>query len=59
LRESWLAPLERQYLEDLLKENGGNVRAASRKAGGNAVTLYRLLKKHGLRLQREVKKANL
>ncbi len=54
LRELWLAPLERDYLTDLLRHCDGNVRAAASQAGINTVTLYRLLKKRGLRLRREV-----
>ncbi len=53
-RESWLAPLERQYLTDLLARHAGNVKVAARAAGINTVTLYRLLKKRGLRLGRVV-----
>ena len=48
-RERWLAPLERRYLKELLEACGGNVRRAAQEAGVNAVTLYRLLKKRGLR----------
>jgi DNA-binding NtrC family response regulator len=54
LREVWLAPLEKRYLADLLTECGGNVRKASARAGINAVTMYRLLDKHGLKLHRSV-----
>jgi DNA-binding NtrC family response regulator len=55
LRELWLAPLETQYLSELLRECEGNVREAAKRAGVNAVTMYRLLKKRGLRLAREVR----
>lgn len=48
LRDEWLAPLERRYLESLLTETSGNVRDAARLAGVNAVTLYRLLEHRGL-----------
>jgi DNA-binding NtrC family response regulator len=51
-REKWLAPLERQYLTDLLARHAGNVKAAARSAGINTVTLYRLLKRRGLHLGR-------
>jgi DNA-binding NtrC family response regulator len=51
-RERWLAPLERQYLTDLLTRHGGNVKAAAQAAGINTVTLYRLLKRRGLHLGR-------
>jgi DNA-binding NtrC family response regulator len=53
-REKWLAPLERQYLTDLLARHGGNVKNAARAAGINTVTLYRLLKRRGLHLGRTV-----
>ncbi|MBL4682991.1 MAG: sigma-54-dependent Fis family transcriptional regulator, partial [Nannocystaceae bacterium] len=54
LRESWLAPLETRYLTDLLRECEGNVAVAARRAGINTVTMYRLLKKRGLRLSRTI-----
>jgi DNA-binding NtrC family response regulator len=57
LREQWLAPLETQYLTELLERCDGNVRLASKHAGINIVTMYRLLKKRGLRLIRQVKGA--
>ena len=53
-REKWLAPLERQYLTDLLAKHGGNVKNAARAAGINTVTMYRLLKRRGLHLGRTV-----
>ncbi len=53
-REKWLAPLEKQYLTDLLAKHGGNVKAAARSAGINTVTLYRLLKRRGLHLGRTI-----
>lgn len=55
MRESWLAPLERRYLSELLAECDGNVRQAAQLAGINAVTMYRLLKKRGLEIRREVR----
>ena len=54
-RETWLDPLERQYLTDLLAKHGGNVKKAAEAAGINTVTLYRLLKRRGLHLGRTVK----
>ena len=54
-REAWLAPLERQYLADLLARHGGNVKTAAQAAGVNHVTLYRLLKRRGLHLGRVLK----
>ncbi len=54
LRDQWLAPLEREYLINLLRECEGNVARAATLAGVNKVTLYRLLKKYELRLRREL-----
>ncbi|MCX5741367.1 MAG: sigma-54-dependent Fis family transcriptional regulator [Proteobacteria bacterium] len=54
-RESWLAPLERQYLTELLARHQGSVKEAAKAAGVNTVTLYRLLKKRGLHLGRVVR----
>jgi len=54
LREQWLAPLETRYLTDLLRRCDGNVADAAKHAGVNTVTLYRLLKKRGLKLSRTV-----
>jgi transcriptional regulator with GAF, ATPase, and Fis domain len=54
MRELWVAPHERQYLADLLAEHDGRVRDAAEAAGVNHVTLYRLMKKHGLSLKRTV-----
>ncbi len=54
LREIWLAPREVRYLTELLDACGGNVRRAAERAGINTVTMYRLLKKRGLVLQRSV-----
>ncbi|MBA3452774.1 MAG: sigma-54-dependent Fis family transcriptional regulator [Deltaproteobacteria bacterium] len=57
-RETWLEPLERQYLTDLLAKHGGNVKVAAKAAGINTVTLYRLLKRRGLTLGRTVRGEN-
>jgi len=54
LRDQWLAPLEREYLINLLHECEGNVVRAAGLAGVNKVTLYRLLKKHDLRITRDI-----
>ncbi|MEO7093778.1 MAG: sigma-54-dependent Fis family transcriptional regulator [Polyangiales bacterium] len=54
LREIWLAPFERKYLKELLDACGGRVREAADRAGINHVTMYRLMAKHGLKLQRAV-----
>jgi transcriptional regulator with GAF, ATPase, and Fis domain len=54
LREIWLAPLEKRYLTELLDSCDGHVRQAAAQAGINTVTMYRLLKKRGLKLRREV-----
>ncbi|MBT8494768.1 MAG: sigma-54-dependent Fis family transcriptional regulator [Deltaproteobacteria bacterium] len=58
LREEWLRPLERRYLVELLRENQGNVRQAAEIAGVNHVTLYRLLKKHGIAIERKVSESS-
>ena len=55
LREQWLAPLERRYLSNLLNYCEGNVRKAAKIAGINHVTLYRLLKKRGLSVGRQIR----
>jgi two-component system response regulator HydG len=52
LREEWLAPFETRYLNELVAEHRGSVRAAAKVAGVDAVTLYRLLKKRGVRFGR-------
>ncbi len=54
LREEWIAPAERQYLASLLRECRGDVRQAAGHMGISSVSLYRLLKKRGVRLRREV-----
>jgi DNA-binding NtrC family response regulator len=54
LREVWLAPLEKRYLGELLAEHGGSVRKAAAAAGIDAVTLYRLLRKRGVTVTRQV-----
>jgi transcriptional regulator with GAF, ATPase, and Fis domain len=51
-REQWLAPLERQYLTDLLAGCRGNVRQAAREAEVDPVTFYRLLRRRGIRIER-------
>ena len=55
LRELWLGPLEKKYLLELLDAHEGKVEAAAKVAGINRVTLYRLMQKHGLTVQRRVK----
>ena len=55
LREAWLAPLERKYLAELLDANDGKVDAAAKQAGINRVTMYRLMQKHALTVQRRVR----
>jgi two-component system response regulator HydG len=54
MRDVWLDPLERRYLTELLTECRGNVRKAAAQAGINPVTLYRLLKKRGIAISRQV-----
>ncbi len=48
MREEWLAPLERGYLEDLLRATKGHVRDAARRSGLSPATFYRLLRRRGL-----------
>ncbi len=48
MRERWLAPLETQWLRELLERHGQNVRRAAKAAGVTPVTLYRLLDKRGM-----------
>jgi len=48
-KERWISQLEAAYVSDLLKNEGGNVSQAARKAGVDRKTLHRLLSKHGLR----------
>jgi DNA-binding NtrC family response regulator len=52
MRERWVGPHERAYLQSLLTRTKGQVSAAARLAGVNRVTFYRLMEKHGLRLAR-------
>ena len=47
VREEWVAPFEARYLADLLVETRGSVRQAAERAGVDAVTLYRLLRRAG------------
>jgi two-component system response regulator AtoC len=51
-RESWLAPLERRYLVDLLAACDGNVRKAAARADVDRATFYRLLERRGVTLKR-------
>jgi DNA-binding NtrC family response regulator len=52
MRELWLAPLERAYLDELLQSCGGNVRQAARRAGVSAATFYGLMARRGVKLSR-------
>jgi DNA-binding NtrC family response regulator len=54
MRETWLSPLERTYLTELLAACNGNVREASRRAGVTPVTFYRLMARRGVKLSRRV-----
>jgi len=47
--EAALARFETDYLTRLLRKHGGNVEAASAEAGMNMATIYRKLKKYGIR----------
>jgi DNA-binding NtrC family response regulator len=44
-----LARFETEYLKGLLKRHGGNVEAAAREAGMNMATIYRKIKKYGIK----------
>ncbi|HEX2571776.1 MAG TPA: sigma 54-interacting transcriptional regulator [Polyangia bacterium] len=48
-RERWVAHYERRYLEEILRQQEGNVSAAARAAGVDRIHFYRLLWKHGLK----------
>lgn len=47
-REAWVGPFERRYLEESLRQHGGNKSAAARAAGVDRLTFYRMLWKHRL-----------
>ena len=47
-RDAWVRALERRYVEHLLRESGGNVTQAARRAGVSRAYLYRLLKRYKL-----------
>jgi transcriptional regulator with GAF, ATPase, and Fis domain len=49
VREAASANAERSFLSALLKQNGGNISAASRSSGIHRSYLQRLMTKHGLR----------
>jgi DNA-binding NtrC family response regulator len=46
-RDRVLADFERDYLEHVVREAGGNISDAARMAGVDRTTLYRLMEKHG------------
>ena len=48
-KQRWIGQLEAAYIADLLKQEGGNVSGAARKAGVDRKTLHRLLNKHRIR----------
>ncbi len=48
-RETSLAPVERDYLVDVLRRCAGNVVEAASLAGVNTATLYRLMRRRGIR----------
>jgi DNA-binding NtrC family response regulator len=47
-RKGWSDPLEKQYLERILDEAGGDLSAASKAAGMHRKSFERLLRQHGL-----------
>jgi len=52
LRKLWLAEQERNYVGDLLDECNGDVSATAAALGIDRASLYRLLKKRGIKLNR-------
>ena len=48
-RRRWLDPLEKEYLENLLHRHAGNISEAARAAEIDRQTIYRMLKKYGIR----------
>jgi transcriptional regulator with GAF, ATPase, and Fis domain len=52
LREEWVGPHEKRYLAQLLDAHDGRVEPAAKQADVNKVTFYRLMKKHGLVVER-------
>jgi DNA-binding NtrC family response regulator len=46
-RETVLARFEKDYLEHIVRESGGNLSDAARMAGVNRTTLYRMMERHG------------
>ena len=48
-RRRWLDPLEKEYLEKLLRRHGGNISEAARAAEIDRQTIYRMLKKYEIR----------
>ena len=48
-RRHWLEPLEKEYLEKLLRKHGGNISKAARAAEIDRQTIYRMLRKYGIR----------
>lgn len=49
-KREWVNKFENRYLQDLLKRNNGNISRAAKAAGLNRKTIYRLLKKHKLKI---------
>jgi transcriptional regulator with GAF, ATPase, and Fis domain len=54
LRETWVAANEKAYLSALLAATKGRVESAAKQAGVNRVTFYRLMARHGLKLEKRV-----
>jgi len=54
LRKQWVAERERPLLARTLEETDGDVQAAASLLGVDRTTLYRLLKKHRIKLAKRV-----
>ena len=48
-KERLVAEFERSYIEAMLAECGGNISEVARRAGAERMTVYRIMRRHGLR----------
>ncbi len=49
-KRKWLDAFEKKYFADILKESNGNISRAAQKAGIDRKTIYRIFKRHGMKL---------